>query len=261
MSNKSRQKVARGQTSVFAERVLRKLNTGNEGLARPDGGYRIGNLIAPAALVRELRHRDFVKAASGARLEISDIGAAYICRRDTAKRESDCRSHKRPGPFAAQHQVIHSQNTFIDGKVEARDVNIGDTPLGWLRSRKGRNGRPMISQRQYEAGERLRRDFDMATAGQRLTQSYDADRLPSHGKAALDDHGPTIARLAARQRYENAAAELGAGLSCVVERVCCQLEGLEQAERAMGWPTRSGKVVLLIGLDRLADHYHLPPDH
>ena len=48
---------------------------------------------------------------------------------------------------------------------------------------------------------------------------------------------------------------LGPGLSDVVFRVCCFLEGLETAEKRLGWSARSGKVVLKIALERLALHY------
>jgi hypothetical protein len=40
-------------------------------------------------------------------------------------------------------------------------------------------------------------------------------------------------------------------------RVCCFLEGIESAEKALGWPSRSGKLVLGLALDRLARHYGL----
>ena len=39
--------------------------------------------------------------------------------------------------------------------------------------------------------------------------------------------------------------------------ICCELKGLEEAERSHDWPQRAGKVVLQLGLTRLARHYGL----
>ena len=38
-------------------------------------------------------------------------------------------------------------------------------------------------------------------------------------------------------------------------RCCCCLEGLEAAEKRLGWSARSGKIVLRIALMRLHQHY------
>ncbi len=52
-----------------------------------------------------------------------------------------------------------------------------------------------------------------------------------------------------------ALRELGPGLGDVALRCCCYLEGLERAEKRMGWSARSGKIVLRIALQRLKRHY------
>ncbi|GAA6160881.1 hypothetical protein NBRC116589_30550 [Ruegeria sp. HU-ET01832] len=59
----------------------------------------------------------------------------------------------------------------------------------------------------------------------------------------------------ARDRVERALSDLGPGLSDVALRCCCYLEGLELAEKRMGWSARSGKIVLQIALQRLKRHY------
>ena len=64
-------------------------------------------------------------------------------------------------------------------------------------------------------------------------------------------HGPS----AARKRVADAVADLGPGLSDVLLRGCCYLEGLEAAEKLLGWSAGSGKIVLRIALMRLHQHY------
>jgi len=40
-------------------------------------------------------------------------------------------------------------------------------------------------------------------------------------------------------------------------RVVCSGEGMRDAETALGWPARAGKLVLGLALDRVADYYRI----
>ena len=68
---------------------------------------------------------------------------------------------------------------------------------------------------------------------------------------------PTMAQISAKQRFERAIEGVGRGLSDILWRIVCAGESLPVAEKAMGWPTRSGRVVLTLALDRLGDAYGL----
>lgn len=128
-------------------------------------------------------------------------------------------------------------------------ANLAESPLAWL-VRRGH-----VGPRQFEAGERLRGDFLRAAIAPRVTMRWDAAPADGRGRAGTEARDPTTAQIHARSRFDAAVAAVGAGLGDVLWRVVCLGEGLETAERAMGWPSRAGKVVLGLALDRLADHY------
>jgi len=64
-------------------------------------------------------------------------------------------------------------------------------------------------------------------------------------------------QMAAKARFDAALAEAGSGLSDILWRVVCAGEGMPDAERALQWPARSGKLVLAMALDRVADFYRI----
>ena len=128
-------------------------------------------------------------------------------------------------------------------------VNIAESPLGWLRARG------LVSARQFEAGERLRGDYERASPGPSVTMRWGGAGVDGGGRDSLD---PTTAQIAAKARFHAAVDAAGPGLADIAWRVVCAGEALPAAEKALQWPARAGRVVLTLALDRVADHYRLP---
>ncbi|HMO69892.1 MAG TPA: DUF6456 domain-containing protein [Novosphingobium sp.] len=128
-------------------------------------------------------------------------------------------------------------------------VNLGESPLGWL------HARGHLSDRQFAAGEQLRRDWERAQLAPGVTMRWDPVRVKTTGEQGL--HG-SERQLAAKARFDGAIAAAGSGLADVLWRVVCAGESLPDAEKALAWPVRSGKLVLRLALDRVADWHRLP---
>lgn len=130
-------------------------------------------------------------------------------------------------------------------------VNLTESPLGWLKARG------LVSERQSEAGEKLREDWERGGLGPAVTMRWDAAPRDKAARAAPSAGAATLRQVAARRRFDAAVAAVGAGLTDLLWRVICAGDGMREAERAFGWPARTGRVVLCIALDRLADHYRI----
>jgi hypothetical protein len=130
-------------------------------------------------------------------------------------------------------------------------VNLVESPLGWLFARGH------VSQRQFDAGERLRTDWERGQVGQRVTMSWDAAPVSRTRGGSSQPVDLSTSQLDAKRRFEAAIAEAGAGLSDILWRVVCAGEGMREAESALGWPARAGKLVLRLALDRVADYYRI----
>jgi hypothetical protein len=87
---------------------------------------------------------------------------------------------------------------------------------------------------------------------------WDAAPSSRTARGAPEALDPTLAQIAAKSRMEAAMEAVGPGLNDVLWRIVCAGEGMESAERALGWPARAGRVVLTLALDRLADFHRLP---
>jgi hypothetical protein len=127
-------------------------------------------------------------------------------------------------------------------------VNLAESPLGWL------HAHGHLDERLFDAGERLRADYERAALGPSVTMRWDPVRVKTTGEIGLN---PTERQIAAKARFDGALAQAGKGLSDILWRVVCAGEGLPDAERALEWPARSGKLVLKLALDRVADFYRI----
>ena len=130
-------------------------------------------------------------------------------------------------------------------------VNVTESPLGWLLA----HGH--VTQRQFEAGERLRADWERAELAPRVTMAWDAAPV-THGRGGAAS-GPDLrgAQIDAKRRFDAAIADVGPGLADILWRIVCAGEGMRDAETALGWPARAGKLVLTLALDRVAGYYRM----
>lgn len=136
-------------------------------------------------------------------------------------------------------------------------INLDESPLAWLARRRGKDGKPLLSDAEVNAGERLRADFWFAQMTPRITANWSNVASQPGGRRSAPGHGVELADhvIAARERVRLAMAAVGPGLAGVLIDVCCHSKGLEVTEKSSGWPQRSGKIILQIALCHLARHY------
>jgi hypothetical protein len=251
---------ARERLDPRVRRLLFWLKDGGAIRCAADGGFRLTDEAAAAAhatgktlakgLVEICVAEDLLEWQRG-ELVLSEAGRARL-RREEAATE----------PFREQHQLRSMAEREIAGTRRPVLVNEAESPLGWLRSRKDRNGRPLISAPQYEAGERLRADYGFAHLSPRVTSNWSLLAPSARTRRAAPANAADLRDevIAAKERVMRALMAVGPEVSGILVDICCELKGLEEAEKANGWPQRAGKVVLQIALTRLARHYGLIGD-
>lgn len=150
----------------------------------------------------------------------------------------------------AERELTSEGPKRIDGITRKRrsvTVNLAESPLGWL------HAHGHLDDRLFDAGERLRGDYEQAQLSPGVTMRWETVWIRTTGPRL----SPTERQAAARQRFDGAIAAAGKGLEDILWRVVCACESLPVAEKALDWPARSGKLVLKLALDRVADFYRI----
>ncbi|HHN66505.1 MAG TPA: hypothetical protein ENK15_00490 [Thermopetrobacter sp.] len=216
----------------------------------PRNRWRKPVMEPPAELVDAMIARGWLRAGDDGRFMLSPAGRRWL--------------RAAPSTTGAGRQRQRREIVDPDGVRRTAEINDRESPVQWLARRRDGRGRPYLSAEEVAAAERLRRDYEHGRLGAAITSSWDAmftaaDRRRLRG-AARDGLAPGERAHAARQRVWKALQAVGPGLDAILLEVCCLHSGLEAAERRLGWPRRSGRLVLQMALDRLARHYGLKKD-
>jgi hypothetical protein len=172
--------------------------------------------------------------------------------RPTAARAAVKAANHRDPRLLVERALPDPDNTGRMKPQRSVTINLSESPLSWL------HAHGHLSDRQLLAGEKLRGDYEAACLGARTTMVWDASPVSRGRRGAPAPMSPTERAVHAKQRFDGAIGALGRDLADIAWRVICAGEGVPAAEKAMGWPLRSGKLVLRIALDRLADYYRVP---
>ncbi len=135
------------------------------------------------------------------------------------------------------------------------EAPVGENTLARLAG-TGREG-PYLAPHQLEAARRIERLFERAHLQPRLTACYDPTRTarePRRGAGDISDFAAD-----ARAHLSRLIAALPPDCAGVVLDVCGFSKGLQTIETERGWPRRSAKLVLRIGLEQAARLFGLAP--
>ena len=166
--------------------------------------------------------------------------------------------------FAEAQSAFEVESKAAHQPIPSKRVRFStqENPVAVLARRKDKCGQPFLAPDLVAASERLREDFELSQIGTAVAQNW--DRFLTAGTSGPSAGGREFSQSnAAQKRLLVALDALGEGLSEVALRCCCHQEGMVTLEKRLGWPARSGKVVLRIALIKLREHYLTRPaeDH
>lgn len=217
---------------------------GRDGTEARDGAK------VPLSLVMELKKAGFIVFGEAGQGTLSTAGRSWLNRQLGSG-----------DPFVRQHQNRRLEMFDEHGDHPAPLlVNGCESPLARLHNRKGRDGAPLISEAEFQAGERLRRDFTTAGLTPQVTAPWSSvagtpGRRRKDGARTNHEQNLSDSAHAARARVAAALRAVGPEFENILLDTCCFLFGVEDSESRYGWPRRSAKLVLRLALSALARHY------
>ena len=222
-----------------------------------------GEIVRTAVIGRSeaqlLALNDWIEVQQSGRVsryKITKVGRSALKRMIAAQTDTTGFA-EAPSVFGEQHKDWGIRIIAGEDRTETKPhkVNLSDSPITLLSRRKGKDGKAFLSAELVTAGERLREDFELSQMGQNITQNWDTILTGQIDGGQRDTGNPSSAS-SASERFKSAMKALGPGLSEIALYCCCMQQGMEIAEKRLGWSARSGKIVLRIALQRLRKHYN-----
>lgn len=222
----------------------------------PDGrSARTG--VVDRAFAQAFALKEWITVRKAGRVtsyELSQVGRMALKRMVEAEDSGRMGLAEAPQAFGHQHRDWAEREIATPEGPKRLRYNLAESPVAVLGRRRDKDGKVFLTPELVDAAERLREDYELAQMGPRVAQNWERF-LTGGDRGGFRADGLAEGPSAARDRVASALRDLGPGLGDVALRVCCFLEGIEAAERRMGWAARSGKIVLRIALQRLRRHY------
>lgn len=180
---------------------------------------------------------------------------------------------REPGAVLVAHRALPRAAVVVDGATSSptatveKDVAAAAWARGWLRQSAGARAASLVAHRASEPVGRYvitRRGREVAAALDGRLRSRRAPGSSSRGYRIPEEAVAAGRRL--RDKWlcgisiEQEVEFVGPELAAVLEVLVIEELGLEAAERRMGWPARSAKVLLHIALMRLRAFYGVRRD-
>lgn len=227
-----------------ADAVLRLDGAGPDyGVFTRSDRRRRALLRVRAREVRALEADGALKPLEDGAFVLSEAGRARVVREGAAPGEA----------FVAQHHAVVVRDVIDENGAFRKARGLDAEPaMRKLAALKGPKGESWLSQTELSAAGKLRADWAVGELGLVRGSDWLAAPMGTTRGPANAQEAAMARRCDARRRLADALAKLATPLRRVVERVCLYEEGLEALERSEGWPARSAKLALKLGLAQLA---------
>ncbi len=153
--------------------------------------------------------------------------------------------------MADEQECFTMQHQNIKFDVSGKRVNLNESPLSRL-SVAQKNREAFLKPYHVEAGKRFALIYQRTQLQKRISMDYGQVGGLSSNKSFSSELDISDMAIDARKQMDRALENLPEDCASIIIDVCGMEKGLQLVESERGWPARSAKLVLRIGLEQLA---------